>query len=417
MKFAVILDQLVTAGGGFQQALTTAKLIDSMVRDKKLSDNLSPIFYVCHAESQMTLRELGINSVLIKNNFIDFFISTLRRSFFWNRILRRLSIGIFHLDSLNSQLVKDAVGFVFFTSPSALALEIENTNYSLTVWDLCHLDYPEFPEVRDNFEFERREQYYNRALRKASAIIVESTALKNKIVQLYNVSKERIHIAPFELPMGAKDVSMMSIEKDSQINPQPFIFYPAQYWSHKNHVYIIDALSILKKSGIRCKAVFCGSDKGHLSKLVNYAELNQVADLIKFEKFVPREQIESYYKNCLCVVMPSFFGPSNLPPLEAMAVFKPVFYSNLPELQSVFPDCTVPIDLQKPDDLALKLKPLLEDPSFYNRFVQAGQKYLETQAKNSLYQTVIKDVLLNFEKIFHSIKPEVKPTLPLNSTV
>ena len=43
-----------------------------------------------------------------------------------------------------------------------------------------------------------------------------------------------------------------------------YIYYPAQFWSHKNHVYIIDAIAILKQQGINLIAIFSGSNKGNL---------------------------------------------------------------------------------------------------------------------------------------------------------
>ena len=42
------------------------------------------------------------------------------------------------------------------------------------------------------------------------------------------------------------------------------IFYPAQFWAHKNHKYIIDAAEILKnENNTKFLFVFCGGNKGN----------------------------------------------------------------------------------------------------------------------------------------------------------
>ena len=59
-----------------------------------------------------------------------------------------------------------------------------------------------------------------------------------------------------------------------------YLFYPAQYWAHKNHIYILKALKILKSEEIAdVGAIFTGSDKGNLSFLKEYAFKNDLIPL------------------------------------------------------------------------------------------------------------------------------------------
>ena len=48
---------------------------------------------------------------------------------------------------------------MYFLSPNSDSLYLENINYIFTVWDLCHRDHPEFPEVRNNLAFEKEKSY------------------------------------------------------------------------------------------------------------------------------------------------------------------------------------------------------------------------------------------------------------------
>src|SRR5205823_15069226 len=48
--------------------------------------------------------------------------------------------------------------------------------------------------------------------------------------------------------------------------PPNYIFYPAQFWTHKNHVRILRAILHLKqKYNLRLPVVFAGSDQGNES--------------------------------------------------------------------------------------------------------------------------------------------------------
>ena len=91
-----------------------------------------------------------------------------------------------------------------------------------------------------------------------------------------------------------------------------YIYYPAQFWSHKNHVYILDALAILKKQDIKISVIFSGSDKGNLQYVLNYAKNIGIEELVKYIGFAPNEEIYHLYKQSFALVMPSYFGPTNI---------------------------------------------------------------------------------------------------------
>jgi len=43
--------------------------------------------------------------------------------------------------------------------------------------------------------------------------------------------------------------------------------------------------------------------------------------------FVPIEDMRGLYEGSLAIVMPTYFGPTNIPPLEAWTLEKPLIYS------------------------------------------------------------------------------------------
>ena len=55
-------------------------------------------------------------------------------------------------------LKKNKVDLVIFTGPSQYSLYLENTDFIITIPDICHLENNEFPEWAKNGEFDRREE-------------------------------------------------------------------------------------------------------------------------------------------------------------------------------------------------------------------------------------------------------------------
>ena len=65
-------------------------------------------------------------------------------------------------------------------------------------------------------------------------------------------------------------------------------------------------------------AVFSGSDKGNLSYIKKLSKDLEISKNIKYLGFIDESELPILYKNAISLVMPSYFGPTNIPPLEAL---------------------------------------------------------------------------------------------------
>ena len=170
---------------------------------------------------------------------------------------------------------------------------------------------------------------------------------------------------------------------------QPFVFYPAQFWPHKNHRLIIDALAHLKNMfDMTVYAVFCGSDCGNLDTTLKYAAKKKVSNLVKYLGYVPDNQMPFYYKKSLALVMPSYFGPTNMPPMEAFAIGTPVVVSDLPGFNEQIGNAGLQI---KPTDyagLASMLKHLHENQTFRDQLIAKGKERFESFSDEDRIKTL-----------------------------
>jgi glycosyltransferase involved in cell wall biosynthesis len=72
--------------------------------------------------------------------------------------------------------------------------------------------------------------------------------------------------------------------------------------------------------------------------------------------------------------MPTYFGPTNLPPLEAFSLGVPVLYSDLIGLKDQVGEAALLLDLDDPGSLAQNIKNLISESSLKNLLIGNGYK-------------------------------------------
>ena len=129
--------------------------------------------------------------------------------------------------------------------------------------------------------------------------------------------------------------------------PPKYIFYPAQFWKHKNHINLIKAIRILQTELEDIQLVLVGSEKNNYQEVKRVIRDNGLERYVTTLGFVSDGKMVYLYKHAVGMVMPTYFGPTNLPPLEAMALGCPVAVSNnyaMPEqIGSEYPSIPVPL--------------------------------------------------------------------------
>lgn len=394
VRLAVLFDQQVHAGGGYQQALNAALLLGRLPKDL-----VEPVYFTTLRENLETLANLGIEAKLLE-------LSVTRRA--WVRLRTLLGsyliLRVFKLfqktNSFEIFFKENNIDLVYFLSPSHYAGSLEETNYITTVWDLCHRDDPEFPEVRWDRQFEARESNYKSILPRAVAVIVDSDLGKQNIVKRYGLDDSRVHVMPFEASFASRAATAEYIDEPVNIKTKyrlnvPYIFYPAQFWAHKNHVYLLEGLKDLElRYGVQIGAIFCGGDKGNKSYVAQYAQNLGISERVRFAGFVLDTEMVHLYKQSFALVMPTYFGPTNLPPLEAFELGVPVLYSDKPGLCDQVEGAALLMDLKNPTSMAEHLFRLWSEPDLHAELVKSGREklaYLNKSDRSIILQKIIAD--------------------------
>ncbi len=224
-----------------------------------------------------------------------------------------------------------------------------NFPFIATNWDIGHRSTHAFPEVMwDGNSFERRERFYNEILPKALMIFCESESGKRELVKYTKIGEHKIRIFP--LFGGLVTTLNLSSEENKAIlqkydlSEHGFFFYPAQFWAHKNHYNLIRAFAEVNKEHPHLKLVLSGADWGTMNYVKSLIEEYGITKSVLFLGFVPVETLYCMYKNALALVFASHFGPTNMPPIEAMEIGCPVACADLDGHKEQLGDAAVYFD-------------------------------------------------------------------------
>jgi glycosyltransferase involved in cell wall biosynthesis len=232
--------------------------------------------------------------------------------------------------SIEAELVRNRIDLIYHLYPQGHTL---NYPFVSTHWDNGHQSMFCFPEVAMNGSLADRRNYFQTTLEKAFAVYCESEAGKGELIQYTNINEDRVFVVPiFPGKVASLTVSpsdqLQCLEKYGLSN-KGYFFYPAQFWSHKNHYNLVLAFQKLNESHPGIKLLFTGSDKGNQEYIKAVVHDLGLQNNVIMPGFVPIEEIYSFYKHALALVMPTFLGPTNMPLLEAEALGCPVICSNL----------------------------------------------------------------------------------------
>lgn len=183
--------------------------------------------------------------------------------------------------------------------PLTVAVPRARASRVLTLHDFQHHDLPElFSASRRVF----RRFAYDRAARRADAVIVPSEFVRGRAVERLGLDPSRVHVIPHGVD---HDVFRPSDEPREH-----FILYPARPWKHKNHARLLQAFVDLRREVPGLRLVLTG---GGLERLP------QLPDGVEVLGSVAPEELASLYRRAACLVFPSLYEGFGLPVVEAMA--------------------------------------------------------------------------------------------------
>lgn len=267
---------------------------------------------------------------------------------------------------------KEGIEFLWFLNSEPVNVDLP---YLTVVWDLQHRLQPWFPEFSAQGEWDAREAHYSRFLRRASVIITGTEIGRKEIHQFYQVPLDRIRILPHPTPrycLKGPHGTPKNILPGQAILGR-YLFYPAQFWPHKNHANLLLAVRTMKDTyDLVMPVVFTGTDKGNMNYVEQLTKKLGLSQQVHFLGFRSHMDLANLYRNAFALTYLSFCGPENLPPLEAFALGCPVVASDVAGAREQLGNAAILVDPSSPDQIASAVKSLCDCPSLRKQLINKG---------------------------------------------
>lgn len=376
-KIAIVLSLKPQDGGGFQYALMIAQCL------KKMSNTQMELMAIhTHGYWGKWCEENNIKHTKI--NWPIYSETKLEKNLKFPLYSRVYSM---YMTELGDLIRKEKIDILFLTGQLIFVPNLK-VKIITPVFDLMHRYEPNFSEVKENYR--ERELLFSCQAKYADYILTDSEIGKKQFYESYLKKGGRNpHVIglPFVAPEHIWKVKEQSIEV-----PEKYVFYPAQFWKHKNHLNLVKAIKILKESIPDICLVLAGSEKNCCREIKRYISDNNLEDHVIMLGFVRDENIVYLYKHAVGMIMPSYFGPTNIPPLEAMALGCPVAVSNKYAMPEQVGEAGLLFDPDLPLEIAECIRKLWLDENLRMKMKSLGYKRIKEWGPREFEKRVFKIV-------------------------
>lgn len=364
-RVGIYLERKPESGGAYQYCLAVLNAL------AKFPSSEFEVTAFCTYEDWIKVTEpLNIRTNIVRKNILQKLFHYLAEKMLQVKTYRKYFSS---LHPLSRQLKKADIDFCIYPCGDKISFMLTMPAI-VSVFDLMHQYLKEFPEISDKAIYKSRERSYTNIAAYANTILVDSEVGKNQMIECYDKSGNlayKIQVLPFIAP----DYVYKGVQKKTENTVssfQKYIFYPAQFWKHKNHKNLLLALAQLKKQGMIVNAVFCGSGKNAFSEVLDIITEQNLEDQIQVLGYVTNQEMVALYQNARALVMPTFGGPTNIPQLEAFALGCPVATSRIFGIPQQVGEAALLFDPDNIEEIAACIKTLWTDDDLCSRLKKKG---------------------------------------------
>jgi glycosyltransferase involved in cell wall biosynthesis len=298
-----------------------------------------------------------LEKVYIKTSLLD------RWSILWilDQILQRLGFGrdliLFLL------LKKNKIDIVSHAPPIKAWYRIPSISW---VADFQHLHNKNFFDIE---EINNRNEGIQHLINHSDAIILSSNHALNDLKNNFNFVRELhayvLHFYSVLMEKTSNVASKIELIKKYRLSSSWF-YMPNQFWAHKNHKLVIQALKLVRDSGLNISIVSSGITEDYRNPEY-FSEILELVHETGVEKHfhilgsIPYCDVVGLMRASIAVINPSLFEGWSTSVEEARSLGKKVLLSNIPVHVEQDPPGAVYFDRFDCSDLARCMKEVYEE--------------------------------------------------------
>lgn len=194
----------------------------------------------------------------------------------------------------------------------------------------------ELPHLFSRAAWWKRELGFRAQIAAGRTIMLSSHDARNACERHYPATVGRTHVVRFAVPSGRRpDAADVRRVRESHGLPERYFYLPNQFWQHKNHLLVIDALALLKQEHPDIVVAASGKQldpykPGHFQRILSRLEEVGLKDQFRLLGLIPYEHIAPLMVGSVAVLNPSLFEGWSTTVEEARALQVPMVLSDLP---------------------------------------------------------------------------------------
>jgi glycosyltransferase involved in cell wall biosynthesis len=195
--------------------------------------------------------------------------------------------------------------------------------------------YVHLPQLYPEAERARIEATVLEKCARCTRMIVSSETAKKDLAAVAPTALERTRVLRFVADPGAVDGATGRDALVAKYDLPPRWFHlPNQFWVHKNHGVVVDALAILKSRGVDVRVAATGNTRDHrdpeyFARLMATVESKGVGDRFRVLGIVPWPDVIGLFRASIAVINPSLFEGWSTTVEEAKSLGKRTVLSDI----------------------------------------------------------------------------------------
>ncbi len=247
----------------------------------------------------------------------------------WERMVNGIGLKLFN----KKVIVKTKQPRIDFLYPNEVdgihVKEIAKINWIPDLQELY------LPELFSEKEIQGRKKFYEEVVLKGDLAVFSSKDSEKDFKKLYPKSRIKTEVVPFAVSHpDFSSLNVSSLLKQYGL-PEVYFFVPNQFWAHKNHITVLQALNLMKQDGLIIHIAFSGKEldfrnQDYVQKLKDYVSVNKLEHQVHFLGFLDRKVQLCLMKNARAIVQPSLFEGWSTVVEDAKSLNGYLLLSNIP---------------------------------------------------------------------------------------
>jgi glycosyltransferase involved in cell wall biosynthesis len=256
----------------------------------------------------------------------------------------------------------------------SLALLHTTKPFAYTLHDLQERYYPQ------NFNWRQRawrHQVHQALLARAGRVVCESSYVKSDIARFFGLAEQRATVIPAPPQLQFRHTPSQDQLDAIRIRlqlPDRFLFYPAQFWAHKNHMRLVEAFRGVVDEVPDVKLVLTGKKRDEYQNVMEAVVRLGLNERVIHLGFVEQSDLQAIYRLASALVVPSLFESVSIPIYEAFQLGTPVVASNILAIPEQVGDAALLFDPVQVDSIRDTIVKVLRDPEAARRRAEHGRE-------------------------------------------